>query len=108
MFNFDDFFKTLLENLKGFAEESWKDYKGAALKDGKAFLTKAKKDLQRWTELLAEGRLTRDEYEFLLSGKKDVAELEALKQAGLTVVRLTRFRNGLVQLVVDTAVSTIL
>ena len=107
MLNFDDFFKTLLGNLKDFVEGNWKDYKAAALKDGKAFLTKAKKDIRRWTELVADGKLTPDEFGFLLAGKKDVAELEALKQAGLTAVRLNKFRNGLLQVVMDTVLAAI-
>jgi len=107
MFDFDDFFKTLVGNLKAFVEGSWKDYKDAAFKDGKAFLGKAKKDIERWTELLVEGKLTQDEFGFLLAGKKDVAELEALKQAGLSAVRLTKFRNGLLRVVIDTVAGVL-
>jgi hypothetical protein len=38
-----------------------------------------------------------------VQGKKDLAELEALEQAGLALARLDRFRTDLVHLVVDTA-----
>ena len=91
-----------------FAEYSWKTYKTAAVKDGKAFLEKSKTDLERWTKMLAKGELTRDDFEWLVVGKKDLAELVALKQKGLAKVALDRFVNGLIDTIVSTAFKTFL
>lgn len=108
MATFDEFLETLKTELVEFAEYSWKTYKTAAVKDGKAFLEKSKTDLERWTKMLAKGELTRDDFEWLVVGKKDLAELVALKQKGLAKVALDRFVNGLIDTIVSTAFKTFL
>lgn len=108
MATFDEFIATLKTELVEFAEYSWKTYKDAAVKDGKAFIEKSKADLERWTKMLAKGDLTRDDFEWLIVGKKDLAELVALKQKGLAKVALDRFVNGLIDTIVSTAFKTFL
>lgn len=108
MATFDEFLETLKTELVEFAEYSWKTYKTAAVSDSKAFLEKCKGDLERWTKMLAKGELTRDDFEWLVVGKKDLAELVALKQKGLAKVALDRFINGLIDTIVSTAFKTFL
>ena len=108
MADFNDFLESLKKGLEEIINKNWKEFKDAAEKDGKAFLDKTKEDMKRWTKLLAQGDLTKDDFEFLVSGKKDLAELEALKLAGLAQVRLERFQNALISLVIDTAFDTFL
>jgi hypothetical protein len=103
MATFNEFWEQLKKELVEFAEYSWTDYKSAAISDGSAFLEKTKTDIERWTEMLAKGKLTRDDFEWLLVGKKDLAELEALKQAGVAKIALDRFINGLIDTIVSTA-----
>lgn len=103
MSDFDVFIDSLKKELADFAEYSWKTYRSEAIKDGKAFIEKSKSDLERWTKMLAQGDLTRDDFEWLMVGKKDLAELVALKQKGLAKVALDRFVNGLIDTVVSTA-----
>lgn len=108
MATFDEFIEVLKTELVEFAEYSWKTYKNAAVKDGKSFIEKSKADLERWTKMLAKGELTRDDFEWLMVGKKDLAELVALKQKGLAKVALDRFVNGLIDTIVSTAFKTFL
>jgi len=103
MADFNDFLESLKKGLEELIKKNWKEFKDAAEKDGKAFLDKTKEDLKRWTKLLAQGDLSQDDFEWLVAGKKDLAEMEALKQAGLALVRLERFQNALISLVIDTA-----
>jgi hypothetical protein len=103
MATFNEFWVQLENELIGFAEGSLKNYRDTAIKDGRAFLEKTKIDLERWTKMLAEGRLTRDDFEWLVKGKKDLAKLDALKQEGLAQVALDRFINGLIDTIVSTA-----
>ena len=42
MATFDEFFQALQTELVEFADYSWKTYKNAAAKDGKAFIEKTK------------------------------------------------------------------
>jgi hypothetical protein len=103
MATFDEFWKALKKELIDFADYSWKEQRNAAIKDGTAFLEKAKSDLKRWTTLLASGVLTADDFEWLVAGKKDLAELVALKRKGLSQVARDRFINGLIDTIVATA-----
>ncbi len=107
MADFDRFLELLKDNLKALAQEHLGDLRDAALRDGQAFVAATRADLERWLALVAEGALTRDDFEWLVQGKKDLAELEALKQAGLAKVRLDRFRSSLVELVVNTAFQVV-
>lgn len=108
MATFNEFWVQLEHELIGFAEGSLKTHRDTAIKDGRTFLEKTKSDLERWTKMLAEGRLTRDDFEWLVKGKKDLAELNALKQEGLAQVALDRFVNGLIDTVVSTAFKAFL
>ena len=106
MANFDDFWNTLKTGLEELALKNWKEVKDAAMADGDAFLDQTKADLERWTKLLGTGALTKDDFKWLVAGKKDLAELQALEKAGLTLVRAQRFQNALISLVIDTAFDT--
>lgn len=103
--NFDDFIKQLKSNLVDHARQFGDDVKDEFVEDGKAFAEEAKQDLQRWTQLLAEDRLTRDDFEFLVKGKKDVAKMEALKQKGLAKARIDKLKSALLGTVVSSAFS---
>lgn len=108
MATFDDFLNTLEKEIVAFAEKGWNSYKNSAIEDGSTFVEKTKADLKRWTQMLALGQLSKDDFEWLVVGKKDLAELEALKQAGLTQVALDRFVNGLVDVIINTAFTVFL
>lgn len=105
---FNDFVSTLKNDLLNFTKENLEEYKDEILKDGNAFVEKTKEDLQRWTEGLASGALSRADFEFLLKGKKDLAKMEALKQIGLSKIRITKITNGIMDVVVGSAVKTFL
>src|ERR671922_2578027 len=105
MADFSRFLEVLEKQLAELAEQQWTAYRDAAVSDGTAFVDKAKADLERWSRLLASGALTKDDFAWLVQGKKDLAELEALEQAGLALERLDQFRTALIKLVIDTAFS---
>mgnify|MGYP003460541255 CR=1 FL=1 len=105
---FNDFVSTLKNDLLDFAKLNYEEYKDELLKDGTLFIEKAKADLERWTEGLASGALSKADFEFLLKGKKDLAQMEALKQLGLSKIRITKITNGIIDVVVGSAVKTFL
>jgi len=105
---FNDFVSTLKNDLLDFAKENLEEYKNELLKDGTLFIEKAKSDLERWTEGLASGALSPADFEFLLKGKKDLAQMEALKQLGLSKIRITKITNSIIDVVVGSAVKTFL
>lgn len=105
---FNDFVSNLKNDLLDFAKENLEEYKDELLKDGTLFIEKAKSDLERWTEGLASGALSKVDFEFLLKGKKNLAQMEALKQLGLSKIRITKITNGIIDVVVGSAVKTFL
>ena len=105
---FNDFVATFKNDLLDFAKENFDEYKEELLKDGNTFLEKSKSDIQRWTEGLASGALSSADLEFLLKGKKDLAQMEALKQIGLSKIRISKITNGIIDVVVGSAVKTFL
>jgi len=105
---FNEFLSTLKEDLLDFAKENLEEYKDELLKDGNEFVKKTKKDLERWTEGLASGALSKADFEFLLKGKKDLAEMEALKQLGLSKIKVSKITNSVIDVVVGSAVKTFL
>jgi hypothetical protein len=105
MIDFNELGKALESSLKAFVEDDVKDYANQALADGSAFLKAVKDDLERWTTELAEGKIMQDEFKSLIIGQENLAKMEALKQAGLAQVRLDEIRNGILNIVVDTALK---
>jgi len=80
-------------------------YVDEASGDVKAFLENSKDSLERWSILLAKGDLDSDEFQFLVQGQLDVAELHALKQAGLAKVKLDLFVKGVVNILTSVLAS---
>jgi hypothetical protein len=108
MAGFEQFLAQLQEELAAFADDSWQDHRQAAIADGRAFITRTRQDLKRWTRLLASGDITRDDFEWLMLGRRDLARLTALKRRGLAKAALDRFTNGLIDTVVSTALRNFL
>ncbi len=103
MASFRRFWQELVQELGAYAEAQWEGHGAAARRDIEAFLSRTRGDLERWTTLLASGALTREDFEWLVLGKRDVVELAALKRKGVGKAALDRFRAGLVELVVTAA-----
>ncbi len=101
--DFNDFLKALKDNLVELAKAEFADYRDQVLSDGTAFAEKAKNDLKRWSEELLDGSLSKTDFEALVKGKSDLAEMEALKLAGLTQVRIDKVKGRVLDTVIGTA-----
>lgn len=108
MATYDDFLEALKAALSQYAKQSWTDYRDQAEADGQDFINQTKQDLQTWTQQLVAGQITQQEFKFNVNSKKALAQLASLKQAGLAKVSADKFTNGLVDVIVNTAVSTFL
>lgn len=104
-------FKTILEQLKkgveDLAERTLKNYVGKAKDDARLMLNEMQEKLKRWTNLLIDGSLTTEDFEWLVNSQKDLIQMNALKQAGLAAIRIDQFKASLLNLVVDTIFSLI-
>ena len=100
--NFDQLFKDLQSGAESVAEQSLKDYVGQAKQDGKSAINSIKGNLQRWASEIENGALTKDDLEFLLQEETALDEMTALKQAGLAVIQIDKFRNALINMILGT------
>jgi hypothetical protein len=108
MSTFDSFVSEVLKGVKGLATDELNSFADAAKDDAKAFLEASKANLKRWTAQLENNQLSKDEFESLVAGQADLAQLLALTQAGIGAARLQRFRDALIKLVIDKAFATFL
>lgn len=75
--------------------------------DAKAFTSGSGDALRLWGDALAQGRITKEDFEYLVGGQKDLAKMHALKAVGVTQARLERFRTGLISLIVNSAFEAV-
>jgi hypothetical protein len=99
--------KSVEDQSKALAEKLFKQYTHQAVSDVKDFLERSKDDLKRWIEELARGDMGKDEFQSLVKGQADAAEMRALKQAGLAAVQIDTFTNGVLDIVVSAALAAV-
>jgi hypothetical protein len=99
--DFSAIFQQLKTDLFNLAGVSFKDFVSEAKNDGQNLLESMKEKLERWTTLLAKGDLTIEDFEWLVNSQKDLAKMNALKEAGLTEIRIDQFKSSVLNLVVD-------
>lgn len=99
MFDFDAFLETLKTDLSELVTDFGEDLKDDLLKDAKSFALNTKEDLIKWSKQLKDGELSQEDFEFLLNAKKDLAEMEALKQRGLAQVKLDKLKMAVINTV---------
>ena len=108
MANYQDFLDAFKPALQDLAKKTLDAYAKQATTDGQAFLDAQKANLNKWTKQLVSGDLSKADFTDLVQGIQDLAELVALKQAGLAAIRLDAFRTSLMNLVIDTAFKVFL
>ena len=107
MANIDTILKSVEDQSKALAEKLFKQYTHQAVSDVRDFLQKSAGNLKRWVEELVRGDLDKDEFESLVKGQADVAEMRALKRAGLAAVQIDTFTNGVLDIIVSAAFAAI-
>ncbi len=85
--------------FKGYGEES--------LQELKIFREKTQDDLIGWLVDLSKGDITQKNFDNLVLGQRDLAEMQLLKRAGLLQVKIDEFTDGVLQIVIEVAKSSI-
>ncbi|MDB5226209.1 MAG: hypothetical protein JWN78_402 [Bacteroidota bacterium] len=100
-------YKELLSEIKDgiteLAKNTVEKYKDAAIADSKEFLSHIEENLKKWTDLLAQKKITTAEYEWLLQSQKEYLKMDGLKLAGLAEIRAAQFAGGILNLIANTA-----
>jgi hypothetical protein len=105
--DFNAIFDQLKSDVVELAKLTLKNYSTEAKEDALLFLEGSKDKLKKWTELLADGKLSISEFEWLVQSQKDLAHMELLYQKGLAKIRVDQFRNSLINLVVDSVLNLV-
>ena len=108
MSSFNQFLDAVKSGSKDLARDVFDGFEDQALEDTKAYLENSKQDLQRWTNLLAQGELTKQDFEDLVKAKKALLQIHSLTQAGIALAKLDQFRSRFITMVVNTAFGVFL
>lgn len=100
---FDGLKKSAVELAKGAFEDEF----SSAKKDVQAFLDDSREKLERWTMLLLDKQLDKDEFEMLVKSLKTSAKMELLMQKGIAKIKVDKFLKSLLGLVIDTVFKVI-
>ena len=103
MANFDDLVNEVKNEITRLAREKLGGLAKEAKEDAENFLKRTKEDFERWLKLLKDGGLTSDDFLWLSKSKKDLLEMLALKQAGLSLVKAEKFGEELLALITSAA-----
>lgn len=108
MTKIDDFKKLVINAAEQLAKTQFGELPDQMKSDVQSYLDATIDDIERWTTLLAERRITEKDFSDLVHSSQELAEMVKLTQAGITLTRLERFRSGLIQIVVDSALKTLI
>lgn len=103
----DAIVKSIEEQSKALAEKLFKQFTRQAVADTKEFLEKTRDDIERWAAELEREEIDEDDLASLLRGQKDLAEMRALKQAGLAQVTIDTFTNGVLEIATSAIMAAI-
>jgi hypothetical protein len=78
-------------------------FKGSLERDTREFLEKSKDDIESWTTALANGKLSKNDYETLMQGKIDVAKMIYLKNKGIGKIEIEKFTSVVIKTVINSA-----
>ncbi len=106
--SFDDFVEAVQDGARELARETFDDYLDDARNDARSFIANCEDDLRRWINMLEQGDLDQQEFSDLVNGQKSLAQIHLLTQKGIALTKLERFRSGLIDLVINTALDLFL
>ena len=99
--------KSIEEQSKLLAEKLFHQFTQQAVSDTRDFLAQSRADIERWAGELARQEIDQDDLASLIRGEKDLAEMRALKQAGLAQVTLDTFTNGVLDIAISAIVAAV-
>ena len=106
-FDFQTLFDQLKKEVSSLAGSSVQQFKKEAEADGQNFLESLKQNLQNWTLELATGEISKEDFEFLVMGQKELIEMNILKQKGMALIDLDKLKISLINQLIKTTLSVI-
>ena len=98
--------ETVEQGITDLATTSVRDLAQIAIRDGNSLFANTQQQLQKYSDQLANGEIDKDQLEEdLREDLLALANMDALKQAGLGQVRLAAFTNGVVDILIRAAIG---
>src|SRR5262245_9621843 len=107
MANFSDFLNDVKTGITQVGTTQFGEFAAQAKQDGQSFLASLEDDLRTWTQQLAAGLISPADFAFLVRGKKDLAAMSALTEAGLGAARVDTARNAIIDVILTAATKAI-
>lgn len=101
----------LLKELKNegamLAKETFAQFKNEAENDALNLIESLEDDLKNWTLQLANGSLSKNDFEWLVMAKKELIEMVGLKYAGLSLIKIDELKAKVLNLVISKVFSLV-
>lgn len=105
-------FNSILSEIKKVVfqlfEEQYGTLKNTSKQEIECFLENATEKLKRWSKLLKNKELTKEEFIWLLKSQKDCIHLKALQQVGVSKISIGLFKNKVLNTVASLIINRIL
>ena len=104
--DFSELLNTVIEGLSGLLKSTLENAATDFKADAQQFVEQNKDNLQHWATLYASKKLTTKDLEALLRSSKNLFDMELLKQSGLALIAVDKFKNDAIAVVVN-SISTL-
>ncbi len=102
-----DMLKNILGSVGALATTTFGSAADSAKQDAEALVTSIQGDISTWSQQLAAGEITADDLKWQIESKKDLAQMDLLKNAGIAQINIDEFKNGLFSIISSTLLSKI-
>lgn len=106
--NIEDILREIKAELSKLFSENFKTLTKESQKDLNNFLLTSEEKLKRWTLLLLEQMITNEEFEWLVKSQKDLLLLTSLKEAGVSKIKLSNFKNQIISTIINTVIGSVI
>jgi hypothetical protein len=106
MSQWDDFLAEAEHGVGAAAATALNGFVNEARNDCQSFLTAIEADLKTWTQQLATGQISGQDLSDFVQADAALATMAALTEAGIAAADLQRFRDTLVNVVINAALSS--
>ena len=97
----DDLIKEIKNSIVALVKSKYGKESKAIEKDINEFLKQTNYKLVRWTQLLEQNQISKEEFELLMTSQKDLFVMETLHKKGVSKISLGHFKNKVIQVVVS-------
>ena len=105
MLIFDDLLKSVQSNLSEIFKTEGNALKDMIIKDASDFAKTQKDDLERYTQEYLSQKITKDDLEDLILGKKDLLEMRGITELGLSQVKAQEIKDKVIQGIIGSIIN---